>query len=349
MAEGSIGGTPISELPPSSFAYCEPGDGAVSVRCHFPIRDKNGKADPAHVRNALARLSGSQFESKARPKVEAAAKECGIDMPAMAKAWMPIKAGDLDPEEEDAFWRGKLPRPLLAIPFGGPIPSPESPRGVDLDGEFFSENTDIFGPYKALRETRERLVDWHHSLRPPSARHGDPTGVMNTAVLGKAVLRDEPDDMGWWVDFWVNAGEKRVALIRKIAERATLYGSSQPIGETKKAKSGEITLWPFALETLSTAPQNTTSAFRSAKAVLEDAELAGIAISGQMRSLLANMRDLEPDLDGSSLAGDHRAKAGRELSGINEEEIAAAIEALSGGYSRLQAMLDRIRAKYRKE
>src|SRR5882762_5383164 len=71
MAEGTIGGTPISELPPASFAYCEPGTEAVSTRCHFPIRDKSGKADAAHVRNALARLSGSPFEGKARGKVEA--------------------------------------------------------------------------------------------------------------------------------------------------------------------------------------------------------------------------------------------------------------------------------------
>src|SRR5207244_9964088 len=76
--QGTIGGTRIADLPPSSFAYCEPGTEAVSTRCHFPIRDKSGKADEAHVRNALARLSGSPFEAKARPKVEAAAKELGI-------------------------------------------------------------------------------------------------------------------------------------------------------------------------------------------------------------------------------------------------------------------------------
>jgi hypothetical protein len=268
----------------------------------------------------------------------------------MATTLMPVKAGSLDPDEENAFWAGKLPRPLLAIPFGGPIGSPHYAKGMDYDGEFFHERTDIYGPFKSLRQTKERLVDWHHSLVPPSPRHGDPFGVMSGAILGKAVLRDEPDDLGWWVDFWVRQGEKRVGLIRKIAERAELFGSSQPMGTVKKdAKTGAIDVWPFALETLSTAPQNTASVFRTAKAVLDDAETAGIAISEGMRSLLADMRSLEPSLDDPSLLGDQRAKAGRELSGTNDEEIAAALEQLGAGYTRLKGLLDRVRAKYRKE
>ena len=42
-AEGTVGGTSISDLPASSYAYCEPDDGrAVASRCHFPIKDRNG-------------------------------------------------------------------------------------------------------------------------------------------------------------------------------------------------------------------------------------------------------------------------------------------------------------------
>ena len=48
-AEGSISGTKLSDLPASAYAYCEPGDSAPSTRCHFPIRDKNGKLDAASV------------------------------------------------------------------------------------------------------------------------------------------------------------------------------------------------------------------------------------------------------------------------------------------------------------
>src|SRR5438552_17695595 len=97
MAEGTIGGTPISELPASSFAYCEPGSEAVSTRCHFPIRGKDGKADAAHVRNALARLSTSPFEAKARSKVEAAAQELGLgERNASERQAEPLDPGRLD-------------------------------------------------------------------------------------------------------------------------------------------------------------------------------------------------------------------------------------------------------------
>src|SRR6516164_4374210 len=73
----------INDLPDSDFAYIEPGgtkddEGKTVPRSlrHFPIHDA------AHVRNALARLSTSPFEDKARPKVEAAAKKMGIGEPA---------------------------------------------------------------------------------------------------------------------------------------------------------------------------------------------------------------------------------------------------------------------------
>lgn len=75
----------VNALPDSAFAYIEPGgkkdeEGKTTPRSlrHFPIRNKEGKLDAAHVRNALARLSQSKFGDKARSKVIAAAKELGI-------------------------------------------------------------------------------------------------------------------------------------------------------------------------------------------------------------------------------------------------------------------------------
>ena len=326
----------INDLPDSAFA-CIQGDQRL-----YPHHDASGAVDLPHLRAALSRVGDPNNDQCGKGHLEAHAKaELG-----QGKAWLPIKAGPL--EDEDAFWKGRIPRRLLAIPFGGPIPSAKSARGVDLDGEFFSERTDIFGPYKALKQTRERLVDWHHSLVPASAAYGDPTGRMTGVVLGKAVLDAEPDEDGWWVDFWVRAGERRVALVRRVAERAQIFGSSQPMGQTAKADTGEITLWPFALETLSTAPQNTASVM-NAKALLDDADQAGIAISDQMRSLLADMHSLGSSLGDPSSVGDQPAKAGRELSGANEAELVSALEALSGGYDRLKALLDRIKARYAPE
>ncbi len=84
-AEGTIKGTPINDLPDSSFAYVEPGgekdEGGKTVprsKRHFPIKDKDGNCDPAHVRNALARLSQSEFGEKAKPAVCRCTKELKI-------------------------------------------------------------------------------------------------------------------------------------------------------------------------------------------------------------------------------------------------------------------------------
>jgi HK97 family phage major capsid protein/HK97 family phage prohead protease len=83
FAEYKDSAAQIDNLPDEDFAYIEPGgekdsEGKTTPRDkrHFPIHDAS------HVRNALARLSGSQspFADKARPKVMAAAKKFGIDV-----------------------------------------------------------------------------------------------------------------------------------------------------------------------------------------------------------------------------------------------------------------------------
>ena len=255
------------------------------------------------------------------------------------KAFLPLKAKALDPDEEAAWFAGRVPRRLLAIPFGGPIPSPKSALGVDLDGEFFSERTDIYGDVKYLRENRERLVDWHHSAHPPSPKHGDPTGMMTGAIIGKSILDPDPDEDGWWVDLWLKLGDKRVALIQRLAQRgAQLFGSSQPLKAKVDRDTGEIVMWAHMLQTLSTSPQNTYSVLRPAKAMLEEADEAGLEVPRQMATLLEEMRDLDADLRRTSLAGDDGAKAGRvltpdELEALTEyatrtERLASFVEGL---------------------
>jgi hypothetical protein len=136
---------------------------------------------------------------------------------------------------------------LLAIPFGGPIPSPLFPRGIDIDGETFTERTDVKAAWFDSRPT-----DWHHGA--------DPTGKMGRAVLGKAVDLGPfdgkgigPDADGWWVTVWLDQGQKRLDLIRRLASQATIYGSSESVpGLTKKASSGEILVWPYIEQTLTT-------------------------------------------------------------------------------------------------
>ena len=337
----------INDLDDSDFAYIE--DGGVkdasgktvprSLR-HFPIQDA------AHVRNALARLSSSPFGDKARAKVEAAAKKFGIGD---GKALMPVKAQLFDPDEDKAFWAGKIPRRLLAIPFGGPIASPVSPIGVDVDGEYFDDTTDIYGPHRILRTDRERLVDFHHGEGAEYGVHISkdfPFRALGKTIIGKSILDPDPDEDGWWVDFWVKAGEKRLRLVKALSDRgAQLFGSSQAAsGSVRPLGGGLIKVWPFYKQTISTSPQNTLSVM-TAKATLDEINSSGIAISTAMTRLIEESADLEADLARASVS----AKAGRELSGSNEAEIEAAIEEYESGQARMRALLNRIRDKYRKE
>lgn len=242
------------------------------------------------------------------------------------KSLMPLHT---EPVDAKAFLEGKQPWSMLAIPFGGPIPSPKSPRGVDLDGQWFSERTDIYGGYAALKATRERVVDWHHSLQPVNGRGGDPMRLMNGVVLGKAVLRDEADESGWWADFWVTAGEKKRQLLDRLVERATnLYASAQPVVSGKAdPETGEILEYPMWAVTITTAPQNHL-AIVTPKALLDGAD--SYELSPGLRSLLTEFSALGAELPVSlPSGGDVAVKAGGE-----------SLDRISGGLSQLAGDLD---------
>lgn len=323
----------ISTLPDSSFA-CVNSSGR-----HYPYKDASGAVDLPHLRAALSRIADPNNEQCGKSVLQAAAKREGVGQ--NAKALMPVSAKALDPDEEKAWFAGKIGRRLLAIPFGGPIPSPKSKYGVDLDHEWFSERTDIFGGEPWLLKNRERLVDWHHSAKPPGPGYGDPSGMMSGHFLGKSILDPNPEEDGWWVDQWFEAGNRRVALIQKLAEKgATLYGSSQPFGKTDRTKDGEITLWPFWLETLSTSPQNTYSVLRP-KAVLD--ELASFGPTEYWDDLGTSLRDLSSDLRLTSddLRAMDGVKAGRVLSGLNESDLRTALEQIQAALDRMQTVVGR--------
>jgi len=180
------------------------------------------------------------------------------------KVWRePIKAEPMTTSELDKWLAGKRPRRILVVPFGGPLPGGKA--GLDLDGEYFDEETDLYGPYDVLRRTRERLVDWHHD--------GDPTGVMKGAILGRIHLDRDPEAEGVWADFWANAGEKRRALIGQLeASGIPLFGSSQAEPTAvRKAADGHLDVWPLIRHTITTSPQNTFAVVPSLKALLSEA------------------------------------------------------------------------------
>lgn len=209
------------------------------------------------------------------------------------KALLPVKAQAMDSDEMTAWFEGRVPRRLLSIPFGGPIPSPDG-KGRDLDGEYFDERTDIYGTIPGLRKTRERVVDWHH-------RDDD---LMRGHTLGKSILDPDPEADGWWSEVWLKHGEKRLALIKQLVDRgAQLFGSSE--AAYKKADpDGHITVWPMVVQTLTTSPQNTYSVLRPSKAMLDGIE------SAELRNVLLDLEALGTDLS-PTLRGEVAAKAGR--------------------------------------
>lgn len=249
----------------------------------------------------------------------------------------PLKATLLD---DDGFR-------LLAIPFGGPIPSPHSPRGVDVDGEWFSERTDIRPGW-----LKARAVDWHHGR--------DPLGLMNPPeyagmaqppadrreVIGKAV---DPvmDEDGWWVTVWLDHGARRLGLVRRLAEQgAALFGSSETIaGLQAKASTGEIIRWPYWRQTLSTSPQNTLSVLRPLKAALDEAlhDYYPSTTPAFWADLVGDMRDLASDLRTTSArpGEDAATKAGELLSAWHGRDLVQAAQELDAATRRT---LDLLRA-----
>jgi hypothetical protein len=179
--------------------------------------------------------------------------------------------------DDDAFQ-------ILAIPYGGPIDKVGAPKGVDLQGEWFDEHTDIKPDWFSERPTL-----WHHGL--------DPTGRMKQTLIGKAMNLQEEDD-GWWVDFWWKKGEQRVDLVKQLGKKgAHIYGSSSTIPTLAKIEpSGHIAVWPYMEQTLSTTPVNTYSYIRPMKAMLDDYDLAGIPVSSALKALLPRMEELASDL-----------------------------------------------------
>ncbi len=213
------------------------------------------------------------------------------------KALLPVKAQPMDDDELTAWFAGKVPRRLLAIPFGGPISNGKAPMGVDLDGEYFSSRTDIYGTVSGLRKTRERLLDWHHGA----------DNLMKRTTIGKTILDPDPDEDGWWVDTWLTAGKKHLEMVRRLVERgAQLFGSSEAAYK-KTASDGEILVWPMVLETLTTRPTNTLSVLRPSKAAdLND------SVDPALRQVLLDLEALGTDLS-PTLRGEAMAKAGRDL------------------------------------
>lgn len=255
------------------------------------------------------------------------------------KAFSELKAEPMNTARLDHWLSGDISRRVLVLPFGGPIPRKGAPLGVDLDGEWFDDQTDIYGGYPVLRSTRERMVDWHHG--------NDPTGRMKGAIIGRVVIDEEPESDGYWADMWANAGEQRRKLIADLEKRGVpLYGSSEAVPGAVRKTDGHIDVWPIIRHTITTSPQNTWAVVPSLKAVLTADlpldEIGYAALKAAMLGLADNLADLRPTFPSEAAdtfldrAASDAAKAGRVLSIKNEAELQAAIDALMDVVNRMR-------------
>lgn len=229
------------------------------------------------------------------------------------KSLVPVKATILD---DDAFR-------LLALPFGGPIPYPGAPRGVDMDRQWFAEDTDFGKP------PRRVPVTWHHGL---------------DAKMGKAALGEagdlEWDDEGGWVTVWMKHGDRRVNLVRRLAEKgAAIFGSSEasPGGQIRAGKAvlpwhrdvpGQIVRWHYSGQTISSSPQNTLSVLRPMKATLDELKAGTLDPTAAFFDDLAGFMDNLATRPAIDPTGEMAAKAGRVLAARNEAKLREALAAM---------------------
>lgn len=255
-----------------------------------------------------------------------------------------LKAEPFTSSELDRWLSGKIPRRILVAPFGGPL---AKAKGLDLDGEYFDERTDFYGPYPELKASRDRLVDFHHATFLD--RSGTPAEqAVKGAIMGRVVLDDHFEEPDWgfaglWGDFWANAGERRRSLIAHLEQSGhPLYGSTQPVaGGVRRGKAGHIDVWPIAYHTISTSPQNTYAIVPPLKAALDAPEVSLDAL----RAFAAGLDSLASLQGPSPETGDHGAKAGRVFSKRNEADLQAALDELE---ARIKSVRDLIAERHTK-
>jgi len=102
----------VNSLPDSCFAYIESGgqkdsEGKTVPRSlrHFPYKDASGKVDPAHVRNALARIPQSNLPQAAKDaalaKIRSAARGVGVEVNMSEES--PVEVTEVPPQEPEAY------------------------------------------------------------------------------------------------------------------------------------------------------------------------------------------------------------------------------------------------------
>lgn len=288
-----------NDLPDSAFAYIEGGGtkdsgGKTVPRSlrHFPVHDA------AHVRNALARASGSPFGEKAMGKIKSAAKKFGIH----------IGQNSVVDDEEL--------RELRVTSLYRDLDRPLEFRDMGSEGKWIGGYATVFIPRESknlggfVERVSPHVFDEvrNSGWRNPS----DNSGVVcrynhdSNMVLGTSeadTLRLEPDRVG--LDYMVKPPEAR-ADIRELVERRDIRYSSFAFRVTPGGDEWGVDERNFPIRTLhcveliDVAPvlspgyPDSTAAVRATQAAINSAaswaqatvdEVRSLAQDGEMRKL----------------------------------------------------------------
>lgn len=220
VAKRELTGAEENDLPDSAFAYIEPGgkkdaSGKTVPRSkrHFNI------SDAAHVRNALARLSTSPFEAKARPKVEAAARRMGIGEPAADKESKVSKAVVAAPAADE-----------VQVPATKPVKPTKAQRKLAKQAKRETKANDpkIVAKVQARAERDvAKALGLVEKARKKAAKHSPPPPPPNDQAGPAEPDGDEPDgdEVAKAVALRALGREKRyrrqLAKTRRVAKSAT--------------------------------------------------------------------------------------------------------------------------------
>lgn len=161
---------------------------------------------------------------------------------------------------------------VLALPFG-------SPTKKDLDGDYFSPRTDP-------------KADWF-SERPVIFHHGVDSWVGSSKLGVQEQITRKAD--GWWGDVWLEKDNEYFPEVAKRIEQGTMYGSSGAMPHlVRKAKDGEILVWPHVEQTLSPRPRNHYAVVHAVKATIVHPELKDLLAKYEELVAQFEPADLEP-------------------------------------------------------
>jgi HK97 family phage prohead protease len=219
----------MNDLPDSSFLYIEPGgkkdsEGKTTPRSlrHFPVKDAQGNPDPAHVRNALARIPQSNVPASVKAEATRKAQ-------AMLQSIDSGRSVDEDETPQDIFVRATQP---FEVNRSSPDAMPTLHGVGAVYGEWTEINSRVEGHFmerfapgaftKAIKENRDQIRCLFHHGQDPSIGY-KPLGTITD-------LSESDRKMVYDVDLF-DADYVR-ALVPGL--EAGVYGSSFRFGTVKK-------------------------------------------------------------------------------------------------------------------